>query len=48
MIFKQINGILIDTTIPSQSGPESNGNEGVSHIPQSSNITEASPSDCLI
>ena len=30
------------------SGPESDGNEGVLYIPQSSSITEASPSDCLV
>ena len=33
--------------LQTQSGPGSNGNEGVLHIPQSSSITEASPSDCL-
>ena len=31
-----------------QSGPASNGNVGVLHIPQSSCITGASPSDCLV
>ena len=31
-----------------QSGPGSNGNEGVLHIPQSPNITGTSPSDCLV
>ena len=30
------------------SGPGSNVNEGVLHIPQSSSITEASSSDCLM
>ena len=30
------------------SGPGSNGNEGVLHIPQSSHITGTSPSDCLM
>ena len=30
------------------SGPKSNGNEGVLCIPQSSSITETSPSDCLV
>ena len=30
------------------SGPGSNGNEGVLHIPQSSRITGTSPSDCLV
>ena len=36
-----------DTTL-GQSGPESDGNEEVLHIPQSSKITGASPSDCLV
>ena len=31
-----------------QSGPGSDGNEEVLHIHQSSNITGASPSDCLV
>ena len=31
-----------------QSGPGSNGNKGVLHIPQSSSITGTSPSDCLV
>ena len=35
-------------TIPDQSGPGSNGNEGVLYIPQTSIITETSPSDCLV
>ena len=30
------------------SEPGGNGNEDVLHIPQSSSITEASPSDCLV
>ena len=29
-----------------QSSPGSDGNEGVLRIPQNSNITKASPSDC--
>ena len=33
---------LSGATIPSQSGPGSNGNEGVLCIPQSSSITETS------
>ena len=40
--------ILSDASTPGQSGPESDGNEGELHIPQSSSITEASPSDCLV
>ena len=35
-------------TIPGQSGPGSNGNEGVFRIPQNSRITGASLSDCLV
>ena len=33
---------------PSQSGHRNDGNEGILHIPQSSSITTASPSDCLM
>ena len=43
-----IDRTLSGATIPSQSGPGSNGNEGVLCIPQSSNITGTSPSDCLV
>ena len=39
---------LIGATIPGQSGPESDGNERVLRIPQSSSLTEASPSDCFV
>ena len=39
---------LSGATIPGQSGPGSNGNEGVFRIPQSSSITGTSPSDCLM
>ena len=31
-----------------QSGPGSDGNEGVLRIPLSSSITETAPSDCLV
>ena len=41
-------GNLSGVTTPGQRGPGSNGNEGVLHIPQSSSITGASPSDCLV
>ena len=41
-----INGTLTGTTILSQSGSESNGNEEVIHIPQSSSIG-VSPSDAV-
>ena len=37
---------LTGTTTPSQSGPESNGNEGVLHTPQSSR-DRASPPDAI-
>ena len=35
-------------TTPSQSGPGSEDNEGVIHIPQSSSITGTSPSGGLM
>ena len=41
-------GTLSGTTTPGQSRPGSDGNNGVLHIPQSSSITEASPSDYLV
>ena len=43
-----IDRTLSDATTPGQSGPGSNGNDGVPHIPQSSSITGTSPSDCLV
>ena len=43
-----IDSTLSGTTTPNQSGPGSDDNEGVLRIPQSSNITETSPSDCLV
>ena len=39
---------LSGATTPGQSGPGSNGNEGVVHIPQNSSITGTTPSDCLV
>ena len=39
---------LLGATTTSQSGPGSDGNEGVLHISQSFSITGASPSDCLV
>ena len=33
---------------PGRSGPGSDGNKGILHILQSSNITEASPANCLV
>ena len=43
-----IDRTLSGAMTPGQSGPRSNGNEWVFHVPQSTNITEASPSDCLV
>ena len=39
---------LSSATTPGQSGPGSNGNEGVFHIHQSSSFTGTLPSDCLV
>ena len=39
---------LSGATTPDQSGPGSNGNEGVLRIPQSLSIAGTSPSDCLV
>ena len=44
--FRSIRPISGPTTL-GQSGPGTDGNEGVLRIPQSSSITEASTSDCL-
>ena len=41
-----IDWTLSGATILGQSGPGSDGNEGVLRIPQSYSITEASSSDC--
>ena len=38
----------LGATIPGQGRSGNDSNEGVLHIPQSSSITGASPSDCLI
>ena len=43
-----IDRTFSDATILGQSGPGSNGNEGVLRIPQSSSIAGASSSDCLV
>ena len=43
-----IDGTLSSAPTSGQSGPGSNGNEEVLRIPQSSSITEASLSDCLM
>ena len=51
--FQTIKFSIRDMTIsgastPGPSGPGSDGNEGVHHIPQSSSITGTWPSDCLV
>ena len=46
--FLLTDRILSSAPIPGQSGPGSDGNEGVIHILQSSSITRASPSDSLM
>ena len=43
-----IDRALSGATIPGQSGPGNNDNKGVFCIPQSSSITGASLSDCLV
>ena len=48
VLFNPLIGLLSGATIPGQSGPGSDGNEGVLRIPQSSSITGASLSDCLV
>ena len=46
--IRPIDKTLSGATTPGQSESGSNGNEGVLCIPQSSSITEDSPSDCLM
>ena len=46
--IKPIDRALSGATIPGQSRPGSNGHKWVLCIPQSFNITEASPSNCLV
>ena len=46
--IQPIDRILSGTTTLSQSGHGSDGNKGILGIPQSSSITRASPSDCLV
>ena len=46
--IRPIDRALSGATIPGQSGPGSNGNEGVLRIPESSSISGTSPSDCLV
>ena len=46
--IRPIDRTLSGATTQGQSGPGSDSNEGVLHIPQISSITEASPSDHLM
>ena len=48
VLLKQSIEPLSSATNPGQSGPGSDGNEGVLRIPQSFIITGTSPSDCLV
>ena len=48
VLFNPWIGPLSGATILGQSGPGSDGNEGVLRIPLSSSITGTSPSDCLV
>ena len=48
VLFKPIDRALSGATTPGQSGPGSDGNEGVLRIPQSSSTAGTSPSDCLV
>ena len=43
-----VDKTLSGATTPVQSGPGSDGNKGVLHIPQRFSITGATPSDCLV
>ena len=46
--IQPIDRALSGATTPGQSGPGSNGNEGVLCFPQNPSITGTSPSDCLV
>ena len=48
ILFDPQIGPSSGATTPGQSEPGSDGNEGVLRIPQSSSITGASPSNCLV
>ena len=43
-----IDWTLLGATTPAQGRPGNDGNEGVLRIPQSSGISVATPSDCLL
>ena len=46
VLFDPLKGVLTSITSPAPSGPGSNGNERLLHIPQSPR-TGASPSDSI-
>ena len=48
VLFNPLTGSLSGANAPGQSGPGSDGNEGVLFIPQSSSNTGNSPSHCLV
>ena len=48
ILFNPLIGPLSGASTLGQSGPGSNGNEGVLRIPQSSSIAGTSPSDYLV
>ena len=48
IFIQPIDRPLSGATTPSQSGPGSDGNEGVLSITQSSSITGTSASDCFV
>ena len=48
VLFDPLIGHLSGATTLGQIGPGSDGNKEVLYIHQSSSITEASPSDCLV
>ena len=48
VLYNPLIGPLSGATTPGQSGPGTDGNKGVLHIPQSSSITGTSPSDGLV
>ena len=48
VLFDLIDRTLSGATTSEQTGPGSNGNKGISSIPQNSSITGAVPSDSLM
>ena len=46
--YLSIDRTLSGAITPGQSRTDSNGNQGLLHIPQSSSIIGTSPSDCLV